>query len=133
VGIVAAFGGLLASLGTDTSEFSHRLKKKSAQEDVETLTRVETTGDPGEVSLSKGITSKQFHRLAYRMAAKSLEDDPSQNFSKPRSRPGIAAIRDKVARKKAKGGRAYQITSATAHYVNDLTVTGLKGEFPKNT
>jgi hypothetical protein len=130
---VAAFGGLVASIGTDTSEFASRLKKKPQPHDAdpEALKRTVTIDEPEEVDTKKGISSKQFHHLAYRMAVKSYEEDPTQNFSKPRSRPGITAIRKKVAAKKAKGGRGYQVASATAHYVCDLATTGAKGELCK--
>jgi sterol 3beta-glucosyltransferase len=125
VGIIAAFGGLMASLGTDTAEFSQRLKKRPRGMDVE-ATRRPTSGEPDEISVEKGITSKHFHHLAYRMAAKSCDEDYTHNFEKPQSRPGLAALREKVAAKKAKGGRGYQITSATAHYIGDLAATGAK-------
>ena len=99
--------------------------------DIETLQRSASNDESDEVDLTKGITSKQFHHLAYRMAVKSYEDDPTQNFKKLRNRPGFAAIRTKVATKKAKGGRGYQITSVTTHYACDLAATGAKGELPK--
>jgi sterol 3beta-glucosyltransferase len=128
VGAVAAFGGFVASLGTDTAEFSQRLKKRPHNTDAQALKRLVSDDDPGEVSLKKGITSKQYNHLAYRMAAKSYEEDWSHNFRKPRSRPAFAAMREKVAAKKSKGGRGYQIASATAHYVCDLAATGAKGK-----
>lgn len=128
VGAIAAFGGLMSSIGTDTSEFSQRLKKRSHTEDIETLARTVTNGAEEQLDPKKGITSKQFQHLAYRMAKKSYEDDPVNNFTKPQNRPGLVAVRRKVAEKKAKGGRGYQIASATAHYVCDLTVTGAKGK-----
>ena len=128
VGAMAAFGGFMASLGTDTTEFSQRLKKRPQNTDVEAVTRVISEDEPGEISMKKGITSKQFQHLAYRMAAKSYEEEPLHNFRKPQSRPGLTTIRDKVAAKKAKGGRGYQITSATGHYACDLATTGAKGE-----
>ncbi|RAR07338.1 glycosyltransferase family 1 protein [Stemphylium lycopersici] len=126
VGAVAAFGGLMASLGTDTAEFSQRLKKRPRESDVEALKRTLTRDDADDASLEKGITSRQFHHLAYRMAAKSYEDDMIHNFEKPSSRPGLTALRDRVTAGRAKGGRGYQIVSATAHYIGDLTATGAK-------
>lgn len=117
----------MSSIGTDTSEFSRRLEKRSHTEDVETLARTVTNGAEEQFDPDKGATSKQFQHLAYRMAKKSYEEDPAKNFTKLQARPGLVAIRRKVAEKKAKGGRGYQITSATAHYVGDLTVTGAKG------
>ena len=128
VGAVAAFGGLMASIGTDTTELLHRLRKRPRHVDVETLQRSVSNDEPDDIDLTKGITSRQFHHLAYRMAVKSYEDDPNQNFSKPRNRPGITAIRTRVAAKKVKGGRGYQITSATTHYACDLATTAAKGE-----
>lgn len=128
VGVVAAFGGLMTSFSTDTAEFSHRLKKKSHHEDVETLARTVTNGAEENFDPKKGITSKQFHHLAYRMAKKSYEDDYVKNFTKPNAAPALVAVRRKVEERKAKGGRGFQITSATAHYVGDLAVTGVKGE-----
>jgi hypothetical protein len=128
VGAVAAFGGLMAGLGTDTTEFSHRLKKKENHMDVEALARTVTNGEEEAFDPKRGITSKQFNHMAYRMAKKSYEDDPMKNFTKPRTSPNLIAIRKKVAEKKAGGGRGYQITSATAHFVCDLSVTGAKGE-----
>ncbi|KZM23991.1 transferase [Ascochyta rabiei] len=125
VGALAAFGGLMASLSTDTAAFSQRLERKPRTMDVESLERI-VSNESGEIDPKKGLTSKQFHHLAYRMAVKSYEEDPARNFKKPRSRPGITAIRTKVAAKKAKGGRGYQITSATAHYICDVTATGAK-------
>ncbi|KAJ4985852.1 glycosyltransferase family 28 domain-containing protein [Stagonosporopsis vannaccii] len=125
-GIAAAIGGLMSSIGIDTSEFSQRLKKQPHTEDIETLARVVTNGAEEQLDPKKGITSKQFHHLAYRMAKKSYEEDPAKNFTKPQARPGLVALRRKVAEKKAKSGRGYQITSATAHYVCDLTITGAK-------
>lgn len=129
VGAIAAFGGLMTSLGTDTSEFSQRLKKRTHSEDVETLARTVTNGPDEELNPKKGITSRQFRNLAYRMAKKSYEEDPDKNFTKPQANPGLVAIRNKVAEKKAKGGRGYQITSATTHYACDLAVTGAKGQY----
>ena len=125
VGVVAAFGGLMASLGTDTGEFSQRLKKRPRETDAdaEALRRVPTVDEP---DVEKGITSKHFHHLAYRMAEKSCDDDYTHNFEKPQNRPGISALREKIAARRARGGRGYQITSATAHYVGDLAATGAK-------
>jgi hypothetical protein len=128
VGAVAAFGGLMAGLGTDTTEFSHRLKKKEDHASVEALARTVTNGEEEAFDPKKGITSKQFNHMAYRMAKKSYEEDPMKNFTKPRSSPNFIAIRRKVAEKKAGGGRGYQIASATSHFVCDLSVTGAKGE-----
>jgi sterol 3beta-glucosyltransferase len=125
---MAAFGGLISSLGTNTADFSQRLKKRPRNTDAEALKRHVSKDDPGEVDLKKGITSKQFYHLAYRMAAKSYEEDLAHNLRKPRSRPTFTVIREKVAAKKAKGGRGYQVTSATAHYVCDLAATGAKGK-----
>jgi sterol 3beta-glucosyltransferase len=118
----------MTSFSTDTAEFSHLLKKKSHHEDVETLARTVTNGAEENFDPKKGITSKQFHHLAYRMAKKSYEDDYAKNFTKPNASPGLVAVRRKVEERKAKGGRGFQITSATAHYVGDLAVTGAKGE-----
>lgn len=121
----------MSSIGTDTTEFSHRLKKRTNSEDVETLARTVTNGADEELDTKKGVTSKQFRNLAYRMAKKSYEADPAKNFTKPQPTPGLVAIRRKVAEKKAQGGRGYQITSATTHYVCDLAVTGAKGKLRK--
>ena len=118
----------MTSFSTDTAEFSHRLKKKSHHEDVESLARTVTNGAEENFDPKKGITSKQFHHLAYRMAKKSYEDDYAKNFTKPNATSGLVAVRRKVEERKAKGGRGFQITSATAHYVGDLAVTGAKGE-----
>jgi hypothetical protein len=126
VGAIAAFGGFMASIGTDTADFSQRLKKRPQSSDVEALKRVRTRDESDEISVEKGITSRQFHHLAYRMAAKSYEDEMTQNFEKPQSRPGLCAIRERVAAKRAKGGRGYQIACATANYVGDLALTGAK-------
>lgn len=128
VGAVAAFGGLMSGIGTDTTEFSHRLKRRSHNTDVEALARTVTNGEEEAFDPKKGITSKQFNHMAYRIAKKSYEEDPIKNFTKPHTSPGLVAIRKKVAEKKARGGRAYQITSATAHFVCDVSVTGAKGE-----
>jgi sterol 3beta-glucosyltransferase len=115
-------------MGTDTADFSQRVKRRPRNTDVETLERLVSNDDQGEISLKKGITSKQFNRLAYRMAAKSYEEDFAHNFRKPQSRPAFAAMREKVAAKKARDSRGYQVTSATAHYVCDLAATGAKGK-----
>lgn len=128
VGTVAAFGGLMTGLGTDATEFSHRLKKKSHHIDIEALARTVTNGEEEELDPKKGITSKQFNHMAYRMAKKSCENDPMKNYSKPRTNPKLVAIRKKVAEKKARGGRGYQITSATVHFIFDVSATGAKGE-----
>jgi hypothetical protein len=125
VGTVAAFGGFMASLGTDTAVFSQRLKKRPLNSDEEALRRTRSKDD-SDISLEKGITSKQFHHLAYRMASKSCEDDITLNFEKPQSRPGLTALRERVAARRAKGGRGYQITSATTHYIGDLAATVTK-------
>jgi hypothetical protein len=126
VGAVAAFGGLLASLGTDTAVFSQRLEKRPLNTDVEALGGTRSKDDSNDVSLEKGLSSKQFYHLAYRMAAKSYEDDMNHNLEKPQNRPGLTALRERVAARRAKGGRGYQITSATAHYIGDLAATGAK-------
>jgi sterol 3beta-glucosyltransferase len=128
VGAIAAFGGFISSLGTDTAEFSQRLKRRPRSTDVEAMTRSVTNGSQAEIDPKKEITSKQFYHLAYRMAAKSYDDDLNHNFRKPRSNSRLTAMREMVAAKKAKGGRAYQISSATAHYAGDLTATGARGE-----
>ncbi|KAJ8118746.1 hypothetical protein OPT61_g357 [Boeremia exigua] len=120
VGAIAAFGGFVSSVGTATTEFSNRLKKRSEREDIEALARIVTNGAEEELDRKKGITSKQFNHLAYRIAKKSCEEDPAKNFTKPQARPGLVAIRKKVAEKKARGGRGFQIASATSHYVCDL-------------
>lgn len=120
----------MTSLGSDTSRFSQRLKKQPRPIGVEMseISRVKSNAESEEIDPAKGITSKQLYHLAYRMAAKTYAKEPRQNLSKPRDQPGLAAIRNRVAAKKAKGGRGYQITSATAHYVCDLAITGAKGE-----
>jgi sterol 3beta-glucosyltransferase len=129
VGAIAAFGGLMAGVGTATTEFSHRLEKRPHHTDVEALARIVTNGEEEVFDPKKGITSKQFNHMAYRMAKKSYEDDPDKNFTKPRTSPGLIAIRKKVADKKASGGRGYQITSATVNFVCDLSVTSAEGEY----
>lgn len=131
LGAIAALGGLVASIGTDTAEFSRRLKKRPRNVDIEASAQSASLGEADEIDPSKGFTSKQFYHLAYRMAVKSYEKDPIQNFRKPRSRPGIEAMRKAVAEKRAKGGRGYQITSATAHYAYDLAATGARGKLLK--
>jgi sterol 3beta-glucosyltransferase len=128
VGVIAAFGGFVTSLGIDTADFLQRLKKRPRNIDAEALERHVSNDDQGEISLKKGITSKQFHHLAYRMAAKSYEEDLAHNFRKPRSRHAFAAMREKVTAKKAKGGRGYQVAGATAHYVCDIAATSAKGK-----
>lgn len=122
---------MISSVGTATTEFSQRLKKRPVSEevdDVEALARTVTNGTEEVVDPKKGITSRQFNHLAYRIAKKSYEEDPIKNFTRPQARPGLVAIRKKVAERKARGGRGFQITSATSHYVCDLAVAGAKGE-----
>ncbi|KAI8931389.1 hypothetical protein NX059_011721 [Plenodomus lindquistii] len=126
VGAVAAFGGLMSSIGTDTTEFSQRLKKKTHSDDIEAAARTVANNAEEELDLDSGITSKQFNHLAYRMASKSYEEDETRNFTRPQVRPGLETIRRKVAKAKVKGGRGYQITSATSHYAFDLAVSGAK-------
>lgn len=130
LGLMATFVGTMTSFGSDTSRFSHRLSKKPRKTGVEMsdMSRMDSNGETEEIDPAKGITSKQLYHLAYRMAAKTYAKKPSQNLTKPRNQPGLAALRNKVAAKKAKGGRGYQITSATAHYVCDLAITGAKSE-----
>lgn len=130
VGVIAAFGGLMASIGTDTTDFVHRLKKQPHNEDMEVLARTVTNGPDEAFDRKKGITSKHLKHLAYRMAKKTYEDDPEKNFSKPETSSGIVAIRRKVEEKKARGGRGYQVTSAVTHFVGDLAATLAKGKFP---
>lgn len=127
-GAIAAFGGMMASFGTDATEFSQRLKRKQNHTDVEALARTVTNGEDEAFDTQKGITSKQLNHMAYRMAKKSYEDDPEKNFTKLRRNPNLVAIRKKVAEKKANGGRAYQIASATSHFICDISVTGAKGQ-----
>lgn len=117
----------MTSIGTDTRDFSHRLKKHPHNEDVEALARTVTNGTEEAFDPKKGITSKHLNHLAYRMAKKTYEDDPDKNLSKPEARSNIVAVRRKVQETKARGGRGYQIVSAATHYVGDLAVTVSKG------
>jgi hypothetical protein len=127
VGVVGAFGSLLSSISIDTAEFSRRLQRQPRNIYAKVLQSDDTNDEANEIDPSKGITAKQFHHLAYRMAVKSYEDDPYQNLTKPRNRPAIAAVRTKVAVKQAKGGRVYQVANATMHYACDLATTGARG------
>lgn len=118
----------MSQFGTDTREFSRRLKRQPPPEDMETLTRAVTNGAEEIFDPKQGISNKQYQRMAYRMAKKTFEDEKGKNFTtRPKTSPGMAAIRRKIEERKAKGGRGYQITSATMHYVGDVAVTGAKG------
>jgi len=72
------------------------------------------------------LTSAQLEKLAQRMAHKVYESNENDNFNKAPVLHGPARLQQLRAARKAERGRARQIASATAHYVEDLAKTGMK-------
>lgn len=72
----------------------------------------------------------QLEIMAQRMALKTYENSLKDNLKKPiggQSRL-LTRLRTQESAKKANQGRAQQITSATGHYVVDVSRTCLKGK-----
>jgi hypothetical protein len=135
VGTIAAISGLISGLATDTQDFSHRLKKRPRPSDIEAPSSpsVQTADDPTSTpksSTKPPLSPHHLNNMAWRMAVKTFDDDNLRNFHEPPKNPNrnLAILRAKIAKRKARGGHAYQIASATAHYVGDVAATGTKGE-----
>jgi hypothetical protein len=135
VGTIAAISGLISGLATDTQDFSHRLKKRPRPSDIEAPSSpsVQTADDPTSTpksSTKPPLSPHHLNNMAWRMAVKTFDDDNLRNFHEPPKNPNrnLAIMREKIAKRKARGGRAYQIASATAHYVGDVAATSAKGE-----
>lgn len=129
IGTVAAISGLVSSVGINTSDFLHRLKKRP-QPRVPQESTVKTdmhNNNAGGKSHGEGMSTERMNLLAWKMATKSYDDDLIRNFDQPAENQRLTKVRNKAMAKKAKNGRAHQVASATAHYAGDLTITGLKG------
>lgn len=129
IGAVATISGVIATIGTNTSDFSARLKRRPTP-GVPPTTKDKSRPDPKAEGPDriKTLNPGQLESMAYRMAAKTYEDELHDNFKKPATSPMMVTIQARIAEKKAKRARAHQIISATAHYGGDLTKTGLKGK-----
>jgi sterol 3beta-glucosyltransferase len=135
VGTIAAISGLINGLATDTQDFSHRLKKRPRPSDVEAPSSISSQAADDPTITPKSATQPplsphNLNNMAWRMAVKTFDDDNLRNLHEPPKNPNrsLAVLRSKIAKRKARGGRAYQIASATAHYVGDVAATGAKGE-----
>jgi sterol 3beta-glucosyltransferase len=135
VGTIAAISGLINGLATDTQDFSHRLKKRPRPSDIEAPSPTSSQTADDRTSIPKSSTKPHMsphnlNNMAWRMAVKTFDDDNLRNFHEPPKNPNrsLAILRAKIAKRKARGGRTYQIASATTHYVGDMAATGAKGE-----
>ncbi|KAF2129493.1 glycosyltransferase family 1 protein [Dothidotthia symphoricarpi CBS 119687] len=128
IGAVAAVSGLFSSIGTNTTDFSRRLQRRPGPGTPQKMivnNHIRTDETDGQYH-NEGLSTEQMENVAWRMATKSHEKDLTRNLEKPARNERLTHVRNKVLVRKVKGGRAYQVTSATAHYAGDLTKTGLK-------
>ncbi|KAF2025017.1 UDP-Glycosyltransferase/glycogen phosphorylase [Setomelanomma holmii] len=127
IGAIAAISGLFAGIGTDTTTYSERLKRRPTAEDQvldgKASLEAGTADEPPERKVRR---PKHLENMAWRMAVKTYEGNLYDNLDKPHTNPKIAKLHSRIAAKKAKHGRAYQLVSATGHYAGDLSRTGLK-------
>jgi sterol 3beta-glucosyltransferase len=141
VGTIAAISGLFSGLATDTQDFSHRLKKRPKPSDPETAPAPPSSTPPADSPTNNStpknnhpseppLSSHNFNNMAWRMASKTFDDDHARNLHDPppTKNLSIASMRARLAARRARGGRAHQVVSATAHYACDVTATGAKGE-----
>ena len=128
IGAVAAISGFFTTIGTNTVDYSERLKRQPSSSGGRLRTIKEGLGGDGADGQAKNsaISSVQLEGMAWRMAVKTYEDNLYDNLSKPRNNRRLNDIQARIAAKKTKHGGAHQVTSATFHYVGDLTKAGLK-------
>lgn len=129
IGAAAAASGFLTNLAINTSDFTHRLKRRNTI--VNRLATTTSNANKEQVddrAQNQAITSIHLAKLANRMACRSYEDNWQANFETVPELRGIAKIRALLATKEAEQGRVSQVASATLHYAGDLTKTSLKGK-----
>ncbi|KAH3904265.1 hypothetical protein HBH56_237920 [Parastagonospora nodorum] len=130
VGAVAAVAGFAATLGTNTTDFSDRLRRPDKSESGRpTATAKSSESHESDVQPKPDTPSSgQLENMAQRMAKKRFEDDLNDNLRKP---PGgqsmlFVKLRSQNCAKNSKQGRARQITSAAAQYTVDVSRTSLR-------
>lgn len=129
LGAVAAVAGFFSSAATNTSNYSERLKHRSAEE-----TKARGAVELSDVDNAKGNNKgkkpspTQLEKLAIRMAHKTYEGDLQDDLDKPPALRGVGKYCARVASEKAERGRAHEVTSATAHYAVDLTRTAMNSK-----
>ena len=131
---MAAASGFFATIATNTTDFSERLRKRTSQSTQERTAPSSSDGDEVDKQIEENVlTSIQLAQLAKRMAYKSYAENWQDNFNKTPDVRGPAKIRALLATQGAERGRAHQVATATLHYAGDLTITGLKGKFRSQT
>jgi sterol 3beta-glucosyltransferase len=135
VGAVAAVAGFATTLGMNTTDFSDRLQRPT-QTAHGGLVAAAKRSESSEVASHQhphpnAPSSGQLENMAQRMAKKTFEENLNDNLNKPAGRQSqtMARLRTQDSAKRAKRGRVCQITSATAHYVDDVSRTCLRGKF----
>jgi len=133
VGAVAAAAGFAATLGTNTADFSDRLRRPEKSASGSPIATAKSSeSHESDVQRSPDTPSfGQLENMAQRMAKKRFEDDLNDNLRKPPTNQSVlfAKLRTQNCAKNAKQGRARQITSATAQYTVDVSRTSLRGKF----
>jgi sterol 3beta-glucosyltransferase len=125
VGAVAAASYFFSTIGTNTSDFSRRLKRQPILQQPLFSNKESSEADHGDDQV---LSSAQLEKLAQRMAHKIYEKDNQDNLKTAPVLHGPAALQARRAARKPERGRAHQVASATVHYAGDLTKTGLKSE-----
>jgi sterol 3beta-glucosyltransferase len=132
VGAVAAIAGFATTLGTNTADFSERLRRPAEVSHTRPVTgeKVPDIPEPDKHVQPDSPSPGQLEIMAQRMALKTYEDNLKDNLRKPiggQSRL-LTRLRTQESAKKANHGRAQQITSATGHYVIDVSRTCSRGK-----
>ena len=129
---MAAVAGFFSTVATNTSNYSERLKNRSAPE-VQTRTAEESSGVDGvdDHTKEKGLSPVQLEKLAIRMAHKTYEGNLQDDLNKRPALRGVGKYCAHIAKTRAERGRTHEVTSATIHYARDLTRTALISKYSK--
>lgn len=130
IGAAAAASSFFTNLAINTSDFSHRLKRRDTL--INRPTTLASSAEKEQVNgqvQDEAITSAHLAKLANRMACKTYEGDWQANFETEPELRGAAKMHALLAAREAEQGHASQVASATLHYAGDMTKTGLKGKF----
>jgi hypothetical protein len=129
VGAVAAVAGFASSIGTNTADFSDRLKKPKPGEILAAAEKASDIRALDEKLHRTTPNAGQLEILAQRMARKTCDDNLAANLRTPQDLQSqmLVRLRTQDNAKRAQQGRAHQIACATGRYTTDVSRTCLKG------
>lgn len=134
VGAIAAVGGFASSIGTNTADFSDRLKKPNPGDPLAAAEKASNIRDLDEKLHRTTPNAGQLEKLAQRMARKTCDDQLAANLRTPQDLQSemLVRLRTQDDAKRAQQGRAQQIACATGRFTTDVSRTCLKGESSNN-